>query len=107
MDGTVDLGDTMDPEHLELLVDYCDANQDGTVTNCEIFDCYIIIENEWRDAYCAEGYTHLYCDSETYFDCPHCDGIWTCGDIVDITEEFFATYNTNGDSVINMGDNID
>ena len=56
-DGSINLGDEIDAEHLDILVEYCDTNNDGTLTKCEIFDCVVMCENEWRDEYCPEyGY---------------------------------------------------
>jgi len=55
-DGSVDLGDYMDNDHLELLLTECDANMDGTLTACEIHDCEVRIENEWRAVNCGEDY---------------------------------------------------
>jgi len=34
---------------------------DGTVDYCEIHDCIVRIENEWRAENCEEGYVEVYC----------------------------------------------
>jgi len=104
-DDNINLGDDIEYEHYEILVEYCDYNGDGNLNMCEIHDCVVMCENEWRDEYCPES-EHLYCD------CPYvvadtCDGIWTCDDIYYITSDVMAYYDTNGDGTISSSDNID
>jgi len=58
-------------EHYELLSN-CDVDLDGLVSDCEVFDCLVFTENEWRDLNCPEA-EHVYCDCPWYepptFDC--------------------------------------
>jgi Ca2+-binding EF-hand superfamily protein len=52
MDGNVNLGDNIDNDHYELLMENCDTNEDGTLTAHEVFECEIKAENEWRLVHC-------------------------------------------------------
>jgi hypothetical protein len=47
-DGQINLGDEIDSEHLALMVDYCDQNANGSLDACEVHDCIVVCENEWR-----------------------------------------------------------
>jgi len=60
-DGSVNLGDDVEAEHLDILIEYCDADGNGSVNTCEVHDCVVACENEWRLEYCPEGYEPLYC----------------------------------------------
>jgi len=51
-DGSIDLGDEIAEEHYDILVDYCDLNGNGSLNVCEIHDCVVKCENEWRHEYC-------------------------------------------------------
>lgn len=51
-DDSVNLGDSVDTEHLEIILDSCDYDGNGTVTSCEVHDCVVECENTWRDEYC-------------------------------------------------------
>jgi len=104
MDGAVNPEDDIDSEHYGVLVEYCDFNNDGTLDACEIHDCIVICENEWRDEYCPD-YGYVYCACP--FSTPVCEGAWNCADIAYITEEVMLYYDTNSDGQINLGDNIE
>jgi len=84
-DDFVDYNDEISEEHVSLLMDACDYNQDGTVSKCEVFDCVVACENAWRDEYCPNS-EHLYC-ANPYEPCPTCEGVWTCDDMANITLE--------------------
>jgi len=82
----------------------CDFNNDGTVDSCEMHDCIVMVENNWRDEYCP-NYGHLYCDCPFYVaDCP---GEWNCDDIYMISDECLYYYDTNYDGSIDLSDDID
>jgi len=51
-------------------------------------------ENTWRDEYCPE-YGHAYCDCP--FIVPECEGSLNCADIIYVTEEAMAYFDTNND----------
>jgi len=53
-DGVINPEDQMDEEHYAQLVEYCDTNFDGAIDECELFECMIMIENEWRSEYCPD-----------------------------------------------------
>jgi len=55
-DGAINMGDYIDEDHLDIVVEYCDFNNDGTLSHCEIFECVELCENEWRLYNCPEGY---------------------------------------------------
>jgi hypothetical protein len=65
-DGQINLGDNVNVDHLDVLIDYCDANGDGSVDACEVHSCVVAAENEWRAENCPE-YGAAYC--ETPFNC--------------------------------------
>jgi len=44
-DATVNPEDDIEYDHYEILVEYCDYNNDGTVEPCEVFDCVVVVEN--------------------------------------------------------------
>jgi len=52
--------DDIESEHLTDIMMYCDFNNDGSVTKCELFDCVVVAENEWRDENC-DWYGDLNC----------------------------------------------
>jgi len=93
-----------------MLMDNCDADGDGTIHYCEMYDCLVMIENEWRLENCEEGYASLYCanpfEGDAYY-CNGCEGYWSCEDIEYITYEVMAYYDVNGDNDINPEDEID
>jgi hypothetical protein len=45
----------MEYEHFYDLVDLCDADNSETLTMCELYDCMIASENDWRLINCPEG----------------------------------------------------
>lgn len=47
-DGVINPQDDIDMEHYEILVEYCDYDNDGSIDMCEVHQCIIDIENEWR-----------------------------------------------------------
>jgi hypothetical protein len=103
MDGYITPTDGVDMEHYDLMIAECDYDNDGTIDPCEIHDCILNAENEWRVAACP-GFPEASCDCEGPYECP---GEWNCDDILVIAGDFYDVYNTNGDEGINYGDNID
>jgi len=61
-DGAINPEDDIEDDHYQVMLEYCDFNNDGTVEDCEVFACVVIVENEWRDENCPD-YGYLYCDS--------------------------------------------
>jgi hypothetical protein len=59
--GAIDMGDNIEEEHYAILVDNCDMNGDGVVDSCEVFECVVMCENEWRAENCP-SYGELYCE---------------------------------------------
>jgi len=102
-DGQINLGDEIEESHLAALNDYCDYNGNESLDACEIHDCVVMVENEWRDTYCTES-EHLYCS------CPYnvitCPEAWDCNDVELLTSEFMYYWDTNGDGTLNLADNI-
>jgi hypothetical protein len=98
-DGNINLEDDIDPEHMSELNAYCDFNNDGTLDACEIHQCVVMVENEWRMEYCPE-LGDLYCDCPFYV--AECEGAWNCDDIYYITDDVLYYYDTTGEGVINM-----
>lgn len=74
-DGLINLGDELEGEHFNGLLEFCDINGDAELTECEIHECLVNYENDWRDANCPE-YGHVFC----YWDNSEClcEGAWGC-----------------------------
>ena len=92
-DGVLNPEDEMDMEHYEVMVANCDSNYDGTLEICEIHECIVVVENEWRAENCPY-YGDIYCPCEYN---PTCEGAWNCVDIYEITEAGMNEFDTNGD----------
>ena len=60
-DNDINPEDEIDLEHYDILVEYCDFNNDGTVDSCEMYNCLVNCENAWRAEYCP-NYGFVYCD---------------------------------------------
>jgi hypothetical protein len=60
-------------------------------------------ENEWRHEYCPES-EDLYCSNP--YECDVCNGAWTCEDVYNVTSEYFYYADSNGDGLINYGDDV-
>jgi len=103
-DGSINLGDNIEEEHLDILNEYCDTDGNGSINQCELHACVIMAENEWRAEYCPD-YGFVYC--EAAFTCDSCEGEWSCDDIAYITEEVMAYYDTTSDEAINPEDAIE
>lgn len=56
----------------------CDNNNDGNIDECEIFNCVLNVENEWRHENCP-WFSDLYCVRD---ECIECAGEWNCDDLV-------------------------
>jgi hypothetical protein len=104
-DMTVNPEDDIEMGHYNVMVEYCDTDFDGNIDACEMWACIIMVENEYRNEYCP-NYGDIYCGN-----CPYviqeCEGEWNCVDIIYITDEVMAYYDTNNDGSINLGDNIE
>jgi len=81
-DYSINPEDDIETEHYSILIEYCDFNNDGSLNACEIHDCVVICENEWRDSYCPD-YGYVYCNCP--YNIPECDGAWNCADVITIT----------------------
>lgn len=80
------------------MADYCDENEDGVVSDCELHACLVMTENEWRNEYCA-GYPHVHCD------CPfNCEDALSCDHTTFIVDEAFAALDSDMNGWINMND---
>lgn len=40
------------------------------------------------------------------YECDVCHGAWTCEDVYNVTAEYFYYSDTNGDGLINYGDDL-
>jgi len=40
-DSYIDLGDNIDGDHVALLLDECDENNDSTLDRCEVYNCVV------------------------------------------------------------------
>jgi len=80
-------------------------NNDLQLTVCEVHDCVVMCENEWRAEYCPDNMEQLWCT------CPYestvsCTGSWNCSDIDVIALEALAYWDTNSDGQISEDDMI-
>jgi hypothetical protein len=71
--------DNVDAETLSVIMAECDLDFNGYIGRCEMFECMVMIENEYRATNCA-GYALAYCplpysDGECE---PTCIGEWDC-----------------------------
>jgi hypothetical protein len=97
-DNGINLEDSIESDHYEILSEYCDFNNDGTISSCEVHDCVEICENEWRDENCPDyGYVYCQCPFEDYSPPETCPGEWTCADIEWIAASDFDYLDANLD----------
>lgn len=78
---------------------------DDMLTKCEIYECYVMIENEFRANYCS-NMGSAYCETP-FVDCWECAGHKNCDGLYEEAHAMWAYYNTNSDFVINPNDIID
>lgn len=89
-----------------MLVESCDLNGDGTICRWEAWECALVAENAWRAETCPDC-EPLFCSNPYNYETCHCEGHWTCDDIVVITEDVFTQLNEDGNDVIDADDSID
>jgi hypothetical protein len=94
MDYAINPEDDIETEHYELMVEYCDFNNDGTIDACEIHTCVLMCENEWRAVECPD-YGFAYCDCPFYV--VPCEGAWNCYDVMYVTDDVMMELDTNYD----------
>jgi hypothetical protein len=103
IDGSINPEDAIEADHYEVLVEYCDFNNDGSINACELHTCVVMCENAWREENCPE-YGAAYCECPFYVEV--CPGAMSCADIVYVTDEAFNYMNSNGDSSISLSDDV-
>jgi len=81
-DYAINPEDDIEIDHYNLMVEYCDFNNDGTIDTCEVHTCVIMCENEWRAEVCPD-YGFVYCDCPFYV--VPCEGAWNCLDVTNVT----------------------
>jgi len=102
-DGTINQGDYIYKDDLEVLMVACDLDGNNSLDECEVHDCLVLVENNWRANYCPDA-EDLYCANP--YECAACYGAWTCDDVYDITMEYMYYTDVNGDGLINYGDDM-
>jgi len=80
-DFSLDKSDKIDKEHLAIMMKFCDYSDDKKLDVCEVHDCLVMVENEWRADNC-EFSEKLYCKCP--FEKKTCEDSWTCDDIKDV-----------------------
>jgi hypothetical protein len=63
-DGNINVGDIAadeDGTHVYYMMNECDFNGDSNVDACEVHECIVMVENDWRAEYCPD-YGMAYCD---------------------------------------------
>jgi len=81
-DGLISFNDVeVDRSVLESLMADCDEDNNEVIDGCELFICYVRIENEYRTANCP-GYALSYCHTPYTCECNDsvCD-LWNCEEI--------------------------
>jgi len=53
-DGMISSLDLINEDEFDVMIKNCDMNGDSYISECEVFDCMIIVENHWRDANCPK-----------------------------------------------------
>jgi hypothetical protein len=96
--------DSIESDHLELVIEECDTNGNNQLDECEIHACIVKCENAWREESCPE-FGNAYCDC--YIDVVVCPGAWECEDIDTVVLDFMAYYDTDINGSINPADAID
>jgi hypothetical protein len=91
-------------EEYEFIENNCDLNGDGKISDCEMFECYLERENDWRAINC-ESAENLYCKCP-WNDIPdyECDPFWNCAVAEDHVAGVFAKYDKNTDMLLNLAD---
>lgn len=56
----------------------CDMDGDSYISDCEMFDCMVIVENYWRDANCPRCPDRLGSCSNRPTDCCTCEVAKSC-----------------------------
>jgi hypothetical protein len=99
----INVGDHITEEEYYHYLAICDTNMDHNIDFCEIHDCILRDESDWRIANCPEEfgwYPTCYCNMPE----PDCPLAWNCGDVEFLTYAFFDYYNTNGNYGIETHD---
>jgi hypothetical protein len=68
-DGSINMEGEMEFDHWTALEWNCDLNADCTVDACELHECVMMVENEWRDIHCPD-YGYVYCSCP--YNAPSC-----------------------------------
>jgi len=71
---------------------------------CEIHDCVVVCENEWRHEYCPES-EDLYCSCP--YDVAYCPDAWTCYDVSAVVAEVMSFYDVNFNAALDLEDNME
>jgi len=90
--GAIDYNDAVDASQVDEINYYCDFNGDGMTSACEVHQCLVLYENDWRDANCP-GYGDIYCDCPFTDGVNNCPGAWSCEDIMYITNDVMAYWD--------------
>jgi len=90
-DKFVNADDKYKDEHDLLIIAECDADNDGSVTYCEAWECLLMVENKMRDTKC-KGRSHLVCDNP-FKDTCECPEALSCEDVNKETLNWFTYYN--------------
>lgn len=89
----MNVGDLITEEEYYSLLDQCDHNGDHDLSFCEIHDCLVADENEWREANCPPEFGKAHCPCKERERCPTA---WSCEDIEIFSREFASNYSSFG-----------
>jgi len=104
-DGSINLGDEIESSHLSIMIDECDQDGNESIDRCEVYDCLIKVENDWRMENCP-GYTMLNCNNPYCYD-DECPDAWDCDDVKEVTIVVMEELDTDGSGYVDSGDNLD
>ena len=80
----------------------CDVDADQIIDYCEMLDCVVKQQNDYRERECP-GFGASTCECRER----RCEECWDCDVIKQKAHEAMAYYNTNGSWMINPQDNFE
>jgi len=98
----LNLGDDFDGETLDVLLARCDYTNDDSVDMCELFDCLLFTENEYRAMNCPDTPKLVGCARPP--NCIECPEAWTCDEIRLNVMKILEDLDKNNDNWIDYAD---
>jgi hypothetical protein len=89
-DMKIDMGDNLDADTYDMIM-ACNEDDNLVVDICELYNCMVRGENEWRIDNCPSCFGLVTCDER-----PECDCGRSCADIYALSETVLANYDVDG-----------